>query len=199
MFSPRGEGPIRIIIDFRKEIVLKGPCDRADLWIEEPVARRDRRPPLGMHGRRGPPRELGRAWVGPRIALVGHTMAASSILIVDDTYPMARALSFLLTRAGYECRIAGDGVEALEKIEEEKPDLILLDIQMPRMDGFETCRRVRACEANKDIHIIVVTAMGQDEDAARALEAGANECIGKPVNPPELLAKVQDILHPVGP
>ena len=125
-------------------------------------------------------------------------MAATSILIVDDTYPMARALSFLLTRAGYECRIAGDGVEALEKIEEEKPDLILLDLQMPRMDGFETCLRVRECEENKNIHIIVVTSMGQDEDAQRAIAAGANECIGKPVNPPDLLARIQEILHPVG-
>ena len=125
-------------------------------------------------------------------------MAASSILIVDDTYPMARALSFLLTRAGYECRIAGDGVEALERIREEKPDLILLDLQMPRMDGFETCRRVRECDEYRDIHIVVITAMGQDEDAARAIEAGANECIGKPVNPPDLLARVQEILHPVG-
>jgi CheY-like chemotaxis protein len=125
-------------------------------------------------------------------------MAAFSILVVDDTYPMARALSFLLTRAGYQCRIAGDGVEALEKIEEEKPDLILLDIQMPRMDGFETCRRVREREENRNIHIIVVTAMGQDEDAEQAIKAGANECMGKPVNPPDLLARVKEILQPVG-
>ncbi|MCK4547168.1 MAG: response regulator [Candidatus Eisenbacteria sp.] len=124
-------------------------------------------------------------------------MARSRILIVDDEFPTARVLAFFLTRSGYECRIAADGVEALEKVEEEKPDLLILDLQMPRMDGAETCRRLRTHEDFRDIYIIVVTGLAQDEDTERVLEAGADECIAKPVNPPDLLARVHAILKPV--
>jgi len=124
-------------------------------------------------------------------------MADFDILVVDDAYPMARALSYFLTRNGYSCRIARDGVEALEKIEEQRPDLVFLDLQMPRMDGIETCRRVRASGAFKDLRIIVLTAMGQDEDVARALEAGADECLAKPFSPRHVLERVAATLHPV--
>ena len=125
-------------------------------------------------------------------------MEPFTILVVDDAYPMARALSYLLTRNGYQCRIARDGIGALESMAEEKPDLIFLDLQMPRMDGIETCRRIRADQNLRDIYVNVLTAMGEDEDISRALEAGADECMAKPFSPGHLLNRVHSILEPVG-
>lgn len=124
-------------------------------------------------------------------------MAAMNILIVDDVYPIARALAYLLERSGYSCQIARNGAEALEKIEEQKPDLVFLDLQMPVMDGLETCRRIRGTEAYRDLYIIILTSLGQDEDITGALEAGANEHIAKPFSPPQVLERVREILNPV--
>jgi len=121
-------------------------------------------------------------------------MSDVSILVVDDTFPMARALAFLLGKEGYRCRTAGDGVEALDMLEAEPADLIILDIQMPRMDGFEVCRRLRAHPTLCRTYIMVATALGEDADAARALEAGADECIAKPFDPPEVLRRVHRAL-----
>ncbi len=122
-------------------------------------------------------------------------MPTSKILIVEDNYATARALMFLLTRAGYACRMARDGLEALEKIEEEKPDLIVLDLGMPRMDGLELCRRLRREKRYRDLYVIVLTALGDDADITRAHEAGADECLGKPLDPPKLLKRVDEALR----
>jgi CheY-like chemotaxis protein len=124
-------------------------------------------------------------------------MESFDILVVDDAYPMARALSYLLTRNGYRCRLARDGAHALEKMAEQKPDLVFLDLQMPRMGGIEACRRIRADENLREVYVIVLTAMGQDEDTAAALEAGANECLSKPFSPAQILERVQAVLEPV--
>ncbi len=124
-------------------------------------------------------------------------MEPFTILVVDDAYPMARALSYLLTRSGYRCRIARDGIEALESMAEEKPDLVFLDLQMPRMDGIETSRRIREDESFRNTYVIVLTAMGEDEDITRALDAGADECMGKPFIPRHVLERVRSILEPV--
>jgi DNA-binding response OmpR family regulator len=132
----------------------------------------------------------------PGVHSWGDTVAQPNILVVDDNYPMARAMTFLLSRAGFACRIARDGLDAIEQIQEQKPDLVLLDLQMPRMDGLETCRWIRRCPEYGDLHVIVVTALGDDEDLARALEAGANECLFKPLNPPDLLRRIEEILRP---
>jgi CheY-like chemotaxis protein len=123
-------------------------------------------------------------------------MGAFSILVVDDNFAIARTTAYLFSRAGYDCRIAGDGVETLEKIAEKKPDLVLLDVQMPRMDGVETCRQIRANPDYGDIRIIILTALGDEDDVARARGAGADECLAKPIDPPDLLRKVEEILRP---
>jgi len=119
------------------------------------------------------------------------------ILVVDDSYPLARALSYALTRAGYTCRIARDGVEALERMDEQPPDLVVLDLRMPRMDGLETCRRIRENEAWRDAYIIVLSGIAHEGDAARAIEAGADECLSKPFEPPKILERVRAVLSPV--
>ena len=126
-------------------------------------------------------------------------MTRNSILVVDDNYAMARAVTFLFKKAGYDCSIAGDGLEALASIETKIPDLVVLDLQMPRMDGLETCRRIRERPDCEDLYVIVVTALGDDEDIRRAHEAGANECLLKPLNPPELLTLAEEMLRPVNP
>jgi len=125
-------------------------------------------------------------------------MALHNVLVVEDEFPMAKALSCLLTEAGYRCRIAADGVEALERMAEEKPDLVVLDLQMPRMDGAEVCRRMREHKEYSGIHIIVVTGLGQDEDLAGVLQAGANEWIAKPFDPPSLLERIAAVLSVSG-
>ena len=111
--------------------------------------------------------------------------------------PMARALSYLLARNGYEVRVARDGVEALEKIRERKPDLVFLDLQMPRMGGVETCRRIRENPGLSDLYIIILTAMGQDQDVEHALKAGADESVAKPFSPREILRRVGEVRRTV--
>lgn len=128
----------------------------------------------------------------------GGLMASLKVLVVEDEFPTAKVLSCLLTSDGYQCRIASDGIDALEKVAEEKPDLVVLDLDMPRMDGVELCRLIREREEYRDLYIIVVTALGQDEDLARALDAGANEYLTKPFNPPVLLERVAAVLRPSG-
>ena len=123
-------------------------------------------------------------------------MASFNVLVVDDSYAMARATSFLMEQAGHKSSIALDGVEALEKVKEEKPDLIILDLRMPRMDGIETCRRLRDSQEFRDVPIIVVTAEGEDEELAQAREAGADDCLTKPFNPPDLIQRVEAMLEP---
>ena len=125
-------------------------------------------------------------------------MATSKVLIVEDNYPTARAVMYVLTRAGYACRMAQDGLEALERIAEDKPDLIVLDLQMPRMNGLEVCRRLHCDPRYDDIYVIVLTALGDEADIARAHEAGADECLGKPLDPPKLLKRVDEALRLAG-
>jgi DNA-binding response OmpR family regulator len=126
-------------------------------------------------------------------------MGALNVLVVDDVYPAARALAYILAKNDYRSRIARDGAEALQKIAEEKPQVIILDLKMPGMDGIEVCRRIRASEEYKDIYIIAFTSLGEDEDLAKALEVGANECLTKPLNPSRFLERVREVLKPVTP
>jgi len=116
------------------------------------------------------------------------------ILVVDDYPANVKLLERNLQAAGYETVAAGDGQEALEKVQAEKPDLILLDIMMPKLDGFEVCRRLRADEATAVIPIIMVTALKETEDRIRGLEAGADDFISKPFDRAELLARVKSLL-----
>ncbi|MEA1967566.1 MAG: response regulator [Thermodesulfobacteriota bacterium] len=116
------------------------------------------------------------------------------ILIVDDEFFITRSLSFMLKKEGYHCDIANDGQKALENIGSEKPDLIFLDVDMPVKNGYETAREIRQNPAWKDIHIIMLSAKGQDIDEKRGLEAGANEYILKPFDPRAILARVREIL-----
>lgn len=115
------------------------------------------------------------------------------ILVVDDEPYVVRALSFILKKGGYEVTTAADGQEALRHVEEDKPDLILLDIMMPDLDGFEVTQRLKKDPATKDIYIILITAKGQEEDRRKGFESGADDYITKPFSPTGLIKMIDGI------
>src|SRR4051794_14292637 len=120
--------------------------------------------------------------------------AAPRVLIVDDNAANIRLLEAILTSHGYDVRAAPDGATALSDIGADQPDLVLLDIQMPGIDGFEVCHRLRADEATTALPIIMITASGPTEKIA-ALQAGADDFLSRPLEQAELLARVQSLLR----
>ena len=119
---------------------------------------------------------------------------ANKLLIVDDTETMRLYQQMLLTSQGYEVDMAGDGVEALERISHSRPDLVLMDIMMPNMDGIECCRRIKENEETKDIKVIMVTTKSEYERVKEAFVAGCDDYITKPIDKTELLTKIKDLL-----
>ena len=117
------------------------------------------------------------------------------ILVVDDFVQNVELLEELLITADYDVSTAYDGEEALKKAHEEKPDLILLDIMMPKMDGYEVCEALRNADDTKDIPIIFVTAKTEVKDWTHAIfNMGANSYITKPINSKKLVEKVKSVL-----
>jgi putative two-component system response regulator len=120
---------------------------------------------------------------------------AATILIVDDTEGSARMLERLLVRDGYRVRLARDGAQALKAVAQEMPDLILLDVVMPTLDGFETCRRLKTDPATRLVPVVLVTALTNRTDRIAGLEVGADDFLSKPVNAAELAARVRSLLR----
>jgi two-component system, OmpR family, alkaline phosphatase synthesis response regulator PhoP len=120
---------------------------------------------------------------------------AKTILVVDDERHIVRLVEVNLTRAGYEVATAYDGVEALEKVKETEPDMIVLDVMMPRMDGFEVLKRLQADPDTQDIPVIMLTAKAQDADIFRGWSSGVSSYLTKPFNPRELLTFVERIFQ----
>jgi DNA-binding response OmpR family regulator len=116
------------------------------------------------------------------------------ILAADDDEDILQLVAFRLGRSGYRVLQAHDGEEALALAMEETPDLAVLDVGMPKMDGLEVARRLRAAEATKSIPIIMLTARAQDTDVQGGFEAGANDYLRKPFSPKELRTRVQALL-----
>ena len=123
-------------------------------------------------------------------------MSAGRILIVDDEPQIRRIMRTTLTAAGYEVDDARTGEEALEKIREFRPDLVLLDINMPGMSGLAACRAIRA---DTGIAIIMLTVRDSEADKVRALDAGADDFVTKPFSTPELMARIRAALRRVPP
>ncbi len=117
------------------------------------------------------------------------------LLIVDDTPQNLQVLGGILREAGYKLSVAQSGVQALEVAQRVLPDLILLDVMMPEMDGFEVCRQLKADPATAEIPVIFLTAKTEAEDVVLGFELGAVDYVGKPFNPPELLKRVQTHLE----
>jgi len=116
---------------------------------------------------------------------------APLVMVVDDSLTVRKITSRMLAREGYEVAAAKDGVDALQQLQDMKPDCILLDVEMPRMDGFEFARNVRADEGTKGIPIIMITSRTADKHRNRAVEIGVNEYMGKPYQEDQLLALIK--------
>ena len=116
------------------------------------------------------------------------------IQLVDDSSTVLLMERMILSKSDYEVLTAKDGQEGLDKVLAEKPDLILMDVVMPRMDGFEACRRLRAEEDTKDIPVILVTTRGELASVAGGDASGCTDYVTKPINGLELLAKVRSCL-----
>ena len=117
--------------------------------------------------------------------------AASRILIVEDTPANILTLSAILKEHGYQISVATHGAQALQVIEKVRPDLVLMDVMMPGMDGYEACRRIKESPQWQDLPIIFLTAKTEAADIVRGFELGAVDYVGKPFNPHELLARVR--------
>ncbi len=120
--------------------------------------------------------------------------STGKIIVVDDEYFISRSLSFIFEKEGYMCSTADDGEMALELIKREKPNVVFLDIAIPKMDGYQVCREIRRDPDLKDIYVIMLTAMGQESDQKASLDAGADEYMLKPFNPRLVRERVAEIL-----
>lgn len=118
----------------------------------------------------------------------------SKVLVVDDEPNILLSLEFLMKKAGFQVRTAKDGEEALEALAAERPDLILLDVMMPRKDGYEVCQTIRQNPDWQDMKIIMLTAKGREVEKEKGLALGADDYITKPFSTQEVIAKVREIL-----
>ena len=121
-------------------------------------------------------------------------MAKGKILVVDDEIYIVHILDFSLGMEGYEVLTALDGEQALEKARAEHPDLVVLDIMMPKLDGYETCKMLKADPKTKDIPVILLSAKGRNVDQKVGYEEGADDYITKPFSPRKLVERINTIL-----
>ncbi len=119
---------------------------------------------------------------------------SQEILIVDDETNIVLSLEFLMKQAGFQVRTAQDGEQAIQALEERVPDLVLLDVMMPRKDGYEVCQEIRRREAWSHLPVVMLTAKGRDVEREKGLAMGADDYITKPFSTQEVVETVQSIL-----
>lgn len=119
--------------------------------------------------------------------------ASQKILIVDDEPGIVMSLEFLMKKEGYQVYIARDGAEALDIIRQEHPDLVVLDVMMPSVDGYEVCRQVKEDESLRRTKVIFLSAKSKDTDIEKGLSLGADLYLTKPFSTRNLMAKVQEL------
>jgi two-component system sensor histidine kinase/response regulator len=116
------------------------------------------------------------------------------ILVVEDSRTQAESLRYILEKKGYGVALATNGRDAIEQIGTSRPDLVLTDIVMPEMDGYELCRRIKTNGDHKSIPVIIVTQLFDPVDVVRGLEAGADNFIIKPYEPKDIEARIQEVM-----
>lgn len=126
-------------------------------------------------------------------------MAQTHVLIIEDETALATLLEYNLQREGYATSIALDGEEGLLKVEEDNPDLVLLDWMLPKISGIEVCRRLRAKSETRNLPVIMLTARSEETDRIRGLETGADDYLTKPFSVPELVARMRAVLRRIRP
>ncbi|MCA9290837.1 MAG: response regulator [Phycisphaerales bacterium] len=124
-----------------------------------------------------------------------HDLAEATILLVDDNLQNLELMQAYLESLPCALKVARDGAEAARMIDAEPPDMVLLDVMMPRMSGFELCQRIKASPRTRDIIVIMVTALHEVGDLERAVESGTDDFLTKPVNKLELLTRVRSLLR----
>jgi len=117
------------------------------------------------------------------------------ILVVDDEPNVITSLTFVLKKEGYDVSSAVNGEDALARIQQSKPNLMFLDVMMPKKNGYEVCKEVKGNSSLSDIHIIMLTAKGQEADREKGLNAGADEFMAKPFSPKMVVEKVKELLR----
>ncbi|MDI6793899.1 MAG: response regulator [bacterium] len=121
-------------------------------------------------------------------------MKEPKILVVDDDADIVEVLKLLLEAKGYQVTEAFNGKQGLDKVHEQRPDLVLLDIMMPVMDGWEVCRKLKACKKTADIPVAILTARTEEEDKERAQKEGAADYITKPFKMEDFIRRVEKLL-----
>ena len=119
----------------------------------------------------------------------------STVLVVEDSVTQREMITDLLKGSGLSVSIATDGVEALEHIEGHRPDLVVLDIVMPRMNGYEVCRRIKADPKTQDVPVVMCSSKGEEFDRYWGMKQGADAYIAKPFQPTELVGTVKQLLR----
>jgi len=143
-----------------------------------------------------PPPITPQAKPSPAVSLSTESfLPQSTLLVVDDNPQNVELLLAFLEELPVKVVTAVDGVDALEKVEQYKPDLVLLDIMMPRMSGFQVCRKLKSDERTKDIQVLMVTALNELGDVEEASDCGTDDFVSKPVNKFELLTRVKSLLR----
>jgi PleD family two-component response regulator len=132
--------------------------------------------------------------VAPTAAPLGE-LRRPRILIADDNPQAAELLEAYLSDSDYDLRTASDGEQTVQQMASWQPDLILLDIMMPRISGFEVCKRLRADPNTQDIAVLMITALDQPSDVERAIDAGTDDFLTKPITKIELLLRVRSLLR----
>lgn len=119
---------------------------------------------------------------------------SKTILIVDDEAYIVTSLEYVMQSAGFEVAVAYDGEEALAKVTEKVPDLVILDLMMPKLDGFEVCKKIRENPLWKGIRIIILTAKGRDIERKKGMSLGADDYMTKPFSTRDILNRVKELL-----
>jgi len=124
---------------------------------------------------------------------------SAKVLVVEDEEPISQLLAYNLTKEGFTVAISSDGDEALMAVDEEKPDLVLMDWMLPNVSGIELCRQLRARMETREIPVIMLTARGEEEDRVRGLDVGADDYVTKPFSMSELVARMRAVLRRTAP